>query len=524
MLFLPVLLYAEIHYRFKYFFNLLSRRQPEIVADVPRRVPVGQPVPVLIVIKDAHLYPVTFRKITVIIDKQQSFEKDFEQPFTSPYDDCFLEIPPEYFSPGDHQIDVRLEYQIKNKTLICYNDNYRGTSHAPLEIHIAAQPFPGFDKYFMGDLHVHSSYTSDQIEFGASPAATTKMAQSMGLHFIALTDHSYDLDDAPDDYLKNDPDLTKWRRFKAEVADLNTQWDNNFCIVPGEEVSVRNSETRNIHLLVFNHSEFLPGSGDSGENWFRFHSEHTLTETLEQLEDGALAFGAHPAAKTPWLQKWFIYRGDWTGADLRAERLTGLKFFNGADDAENERGLQLWKKLLLEGKKIFILAGNDAHGNFSRTRQIGIPFVMLEENRQHLLGNWRTGLFIGNGSLHPKEIMRGLKSGNYFVTDGPAVKLCALRKGERFTMGTTCPLPDFLEIEAVSSHEFGGLTKLTVWAGLVNSKSERKVWQRNFKNDMYRFTGQIPLQIHEPVLYFRAEAESVGRQAHHGYTNPIWVT
>ncbi|MDL1878587.1 hypothetical protein FBQ85_26005, partial [Cytophagia bacterium CHB2] len=42
------LLYAEIHYRFKFTPSRLFQRQPEIIADAPHRLPPNTPVPILI--------------------------------------------------------------------------------------------------------------------------------------------------------------------------------------------------------------------------------------------------------------------------------------------------------------------------------------------------------------------------------------------------------------------------------------------------------------------------------------------
>jgi len=53
--FLPLFLYAETHYRFPYFFSLLRKNEPEIIADAPHRIEPGSPLPILILIKDAHL-------------------------------------------------------------------------------------------------------------------------------------------------------------------------------------------------------------------------------------------------------------------------------------------------------------------------------------------------------------------------------------------------------------------------------------------------------------------------------------
>ena len=55
--FLPLFLYAETHYRFKYFFSFLKKQEPELLADAPHRVEPGKDIPILILSKDADRYP-----------------------------------------------------------------------------------------------------------------------------------------------------------------------------------------------------------------------------------------------------------------------------------------------------------------------------------------------------------------------------------------------------------------------------------------------------------------------------------
>ena len=73
MMILPLvsfpLLYAETHYRFKYFFSFLRKDEPEILADIPHRLEPDAALPVLLLIKDSNLYPIEL--IRVKIDLRQ---------------------------------------------------------------------------------------------------------------------------------------------------------------------------------------------------------------------------------------------------------------------------------------------------------------------------------------------------------------------------------------------------------------------------------------------------------------------
>ena len=61
---LPILGYAETHYRFTGLPSLIYRRQPEIIFDLPRRLQPGADLPVVLLIKDADRFPVSVHTIT----------------------------------------------------------------------------------------------------------------------------------------------------------------------------------------------------------------------------------------------------------------------------------------------------------------------------------------------------------------------------------------------------------------------------------------------------------------------------
>ncbi|MBL7046950.1 MAG: hypothetical protein ISR95_04895 [Candidatus Marinimicrobia bacterium] len=57
-LFIGIILYAEIHYRFPFFpFSRYHIREPEIISDAPYRLESGNSLPILILIKDARTIP-----------------------------------------------------------------------------------------------------------------------------------------------------------------------------------------------------------------------------------------------------------------------------------------------------------------------------------------------------------------------------------------------------------------------------------------------------------------------------------
>ena len=348
----------------------------------------------------------------------------------------------------------------------------------------------------------------------------------MGLSFFCVSDHSYDLDDRIDSYLTNDPFHPKWNSFQKEVDQLNNK-SEDFVIVRGEEVTCRNSVGRNVHFLVFGQEEFIPGSGDGAERWLRTKSEHSISEVLEKESTDAIGFAAHAQEPVPFLQRLLLGRGVWALGDLQNEGLAGLQILNGKIDVGFERSYRMWVRLLLSGKKLCAIAGNDAHGNFNRYRQIGIPFLTIHETEHQLFGKWRTGIFV-KGPLSEKSILLSLARGRAIMTDGPAVQMSAVSPDGRLSaIGDTIHSDALrLSFDVSSSKEFGEVDAVRVIVGRTGSQTEETA---------FRFEGNQGFDIHEELSlerlakgYVRIEVTTSGSgsydgKAHFCFTNPIWI-
>jgi len=512
---LPVL-YAEIHYRFKYFFSYLKTREPEIIADIPHRLEPGKDLPVLLVIKDADQYPVRILHIHVMDNGQEVFSEAVNADVRESYKDLFFSIPRQRLSSGKRQLSVKISYRIGSKVRMCINDNYRGSSHATLPVNISEISLPRIGLCYFGESHSHTNYTSDQVEFAASLQANKTMAKAIGLDFFAATDHSYDLDDYPDDYLKSDPDLKKWDHFQAEVRKLNDENDR-LIIIPGEEVSVLNGKGKNIHCLIYNHSDFIPGSGDGAEKWFHRRSENSLPEVLNSVSDNTPAFAAHPFENPPFLQRIFINRGSWSDSDCTQQRLQGLQLVNGGKDETIINAIQKWVRLLLQGHRLYGLAGNDAHGNFARFRQIRFPFFSMREHYYHLFGKWRTGVYLKPGTEFTlSNLLQAFATGSCFMTNGPALSFQVKtgvdplsRSGSRTLM-----------FSALSSKEFGALTRIRVMQGIAGEDKETQLIDAALENGTENYQSSHTVRHNTASCYYRCEIyTNLGKMA---ISNPIW--
>jgi hypothetical protein len=382
--------------------------------------------------------------------------------------------------------------------------------------------------WYPGDPHVHSNFTEDQAEFGAPPEAIERVARAMGFSWTAITDHSYDLDDQPEDPLTQDPDLKKWHHLVGLISRLNRP-EENFVTLLGEEVSCGNARGRNVHLLAFGVPTFIPGAGDGAERWLRAKPTLRVQEVLERVDHhGGVAYAAHPEEFGSTLEKILLRRGPWTLGDYSQPGLSGLQIWNGKRDGKLVKGLDRWRQLLLRGKKLFLIGGNDAHGNFNRFRQLRLPFLAMRESREQVFGRVRTHLHCPGG-LSPENLLRALRAGGAVTTDGPFVTFQVLDEtGRRASLGESIAGEEFaVEMWGKSCREFGALERIDVYCGQIGDRAERRIRTLRRGRD-FRDSTQVNLRV-EPFrvgrsCYIRLELKSVaGARRWHAMTNPIWL-
>lgn len=522
---LPILAYAETHYSFKGIYSRLKKNEPEILADVPFRIEPGVSLPVLILVKDAHLFPILLEKIHIEVSQasrvviQKSIE--INEPISTKFWHRIFPLAPAELSETV-DINVAIEIKTNGEKRIYYNDNYRISSHAPFTTYIAQTPLPREQNFYWGDLHYHSAYTNDQVEFGGPLPATIELAKSMGLRFFAATEHSYDMDDHEDDYLRNDSNLKKWQVFRKEIKQLNQQ-QANFIIIPGEEVSAGNHKNQNIHFLIYNNPEYLPGKGDSAEKWFYNKPDLTIPQVLQQMQPQALAVASHPEVKPPWLQKLLIRRGKWELPDYAHSALAGLQVWNGRDDKYLAKGLEVWKNLLLRGRQLFIYAGNDAHGNFNRFRQIGFPFFTFREMKNEIFGYARTGVFC-KPPLTPEKLLAQIRKGMCVISNGPLFVFQVIAEsGKKFSIGELVESIRFkINVTARTTDEFGFISQLRLMIGDFNTGKETTWFQLGqTKKKELRILKDYDLEIKNGYLRGVLVTQKKGKR-YYCYTNPLW--
>lgn len=519
----PVLLYAEMHYRLKWLRGRLYKKQPEIVFDTPRRIQTDH-LPVVLLIKDAHWFPIALKEVSLTITSPFNPELCEKQVFTEN-----VTVDRQWFTREyhldvtkfrDHHLNINCVAiaECDGHSLIVHNDNYAGLSQAALCVFIDSESLPAEPGWLWGDLHSHSQWTTDQVEFGLPPATLPVLAGAMGLSYCGLVEHSYDLDDQPDSWTKNDPQVRKWSAYRQAIQAINAS-RNDFIIIPGEEVSVDNGLGHNVHLAVLNNPEFFPGSGDSLEHSAGFASEMTYQRVLEKADAQALIFAAHPLTRPPLSQRIIARRGIWSQHD-HLSRLDGWQILNGDSESEFGAGRYCWVQKLLGGRRSFIYAGNDAHGNFNRFRQVKIPLLKMHENERQVFGEFRTGVR-ADLAAGCEALVANLRSGPVIVSNGPFINITAGDAHQRrYAIGQTLlHQPLNLDITALSTNYYGAIRRIRIFLGRPDEHRE-EIISFEISSGVYRKILHLPVNDLPASGYFRAEIET--KNAKFALTNPIW--
>jgi len=199
--FIPAfLLYAELHFHLNLFRGRLFIKEPEILSDLPIRIEPGKKLPILLLIKDAHIFPIKLQNVEVVLYKEHKIASSYDKRYNLSinkhwwYDTLFIDVDNIF---GNIQVDIIFTYEINGNIKTCRIHNYPLSTHRKMETFISVYKYPNDGNVVYGDLHYHSNLTEDMVEFGAPIKSTLDAAESMGLDFFCNTDHSYDLDDKP---------------------------------------------------------------------------------------------------------------------------------------------------------------------------------------------------------------------------------------------------------------------------------------------------------------------------------------
>jgi len=440
-----------------------------MLVDAPFQVLPGMPCPFWLIVRNANKFPVYVNEIYGSWKNANGQCSEFRLPIEQKFEGKFhfVELDCGKQQPDLWMVQIFIKYEINKKQKICERWNYPFLKPRNFIINFLKEPPPKPSGWIAGDVHCHSSYTSDSVEFGASPAVLQKAAASIGLDFVCVTDHSYDLISEK-----------RFQKMRNEIANVET--DNYPSLRAGEEISCGNSKNENVHLLAFGNDNYVEGHGDGGRRWWNTSPDLTIQKATEK--SGVFCFAAHPKLQMLFTEKFLLKRGHWSFKDLTENKISGIEFWNGFRGRDFYEGREMWIKCLLRGHKLLPLGGNDAHGDLNSYTAVKKPLWSLKCNQEHVFGNVRT--VIPNTGKPPfSEIPE-----NLYITDGPALWLEKSDQGK------------FL-LHAKSTEDFGKFLSVTVFSGKdgTEKKEEMKIY------DSLTFDFEISL---ENNLYVRAECET----------------
>lgn len=519
---LPLLmLYAEIHFRFFPLFpSLLYKKEPEILFDAPARLKPGHDLPVALIVNDIKLFPIELADVSIAVSHKDNPPKLFNFCNLNNYelDHSFKNntrvfifiISRENIPEGNIFINCRVSITKpkKRKTVTVLNDNLTTSSKFPFKCFAASNSLPGNNLCEYGDLHVHSIFSRSHVEFGPPLQLIDLFADAMGLKFIGITDHSYDLACSETNYLVQDQSLSLWKRLSEEFSRTTFKT----ILLQGEEISCLNDNGEIVHLCGLGLNRFITGTLDGARRNSVFNQQLTIDQTIKEIHDqGGVAFAAHPGSKSGLLQRVFLHRGTWAQHDITGN-LDGFQALNSGYFTSWNKAKSLWIKALQQGKRIPLLGGNDAHGDFNRYRAILSPFISIYENSQRFMGAGKTGTY---GKMKSQQdILDGIRNGASFVTTGPyiSINFSSNPNTQAISSKSISSEVEILYIHAVSTSEFGRLRQIVVYSGAPGSENESLILLTDYAQSCYEVI--IPLRTNSVKKpgYIRVEIKTLSPQ------------
>ena len=495
--------YIETHFRPGLIYSRYYQKMPEILVDAPSFILPGKSLPLAIIIKDAHLFPIRLEKI-IIKDElgKECYSENISKNVSEPLFYSIREINIDKFREKSFlELNVDIEITRKGKKYTISNHNLKGLKKESLKIKILKDKLPEIKGVHYADMHCHSEYTWDEIEYGAPLEVIAVFAKSMGFSYQPITDHSYDLDKKMHSCDVAKKSLPRWDALSQDVERYS---DDQFIFIRGEEVSCGNDQGQNIHMLVMGNSDFIRGRGDRGDYLLRNKPDYHYREILETLPAPIPAIAAHPKEKSSTAEGLLLNRGSWDNENLD-EKLTGLQIVNGHRGKEFQEGRKLWIKELLKGRKLFIYAGNDAHGHFNHYQQIQIPFISLKQNREKIYGRYRTALWMNN--FNREAFLEAVNSGNCCITDGPLLLFGRYENSDfQSVSGRTLNKVEIADIKLFyrSSRDVVNKGEIIFYAGNNGNDCEKEMGCVAINNRL-EFEINIEEYFKEEHSYLRAE-------------------
>ena len=223
--------YAETHFKFKLPWSLLYKPWPEITFDAPFQFVPGVEPLLWIVVRDADRFPTTIKTVEIslkdVVDNAAgtaeaavknasgnapgSAPAIARQPNFSICKDLNIEVQEQMrFIPialgkipaGTYEARCKLTIERDGKTMTFERWNLPRLKPVPLRFKVLNEALPIAPGYAAGEMHCHTHYSADHVEYGATPEVLQIAAKAVGLDFVSCTDHAYDFAFTQEDFTK----------------------------------------------------------------------------------------------------------------------------------------------------------------------------------------------------------------------------------------------------------------------------------------------------------------------------------
>jgi hypothetical protein len=212
--------YAETHFKFKLPWSLLYKPWPEIIFDAPFQFVPGVSPYLWIVVRDADRFPTTIKTAEILLKHSvgNAFDNlldnaldNAQQPDISIHRDLNIEVQEQMqFIPfalgeipaGTYEAYCKLTVEREGKTQTFERWNLPRLKPVPLRFKVLNEYPPIAPGYAAGEMHCHTHYSADHVEYGATPEVLQLAAKAVGLDFVNCTDHAYDFAFTQEDFTK----------------------------------------------------------------------------------------------------------------------------------------------------------------------------------------------------------------------------------------------------------------------------------------------------------------------------------
>jgi predicted metal-dependent phosphoesterase TrpH len=531
-LLLPVLLYAETHFRFFRFFpSIIYKKEPEIIFDLPRRLDPSHDLPVILLFNDIKKFHAECVSVEIVVSKPSKNIRLFKynapnkhivtHSFSSQCTLFIFTIPRNELETGDHFINCKAIIKKKKRLFSILNDNLFGSSKLPFSCFVADNTLPGKEYCSYGDLHVHSQYSQSHVEFGAPIAIIDIFSRCYGTDFTVITDHSYDIACSMDNYLQPDESCKRWQFEKDDISK-----NKKSILIQGEEISCLNSRNKAVHLCGIGLKDYIYGTMDGARKNNNIKKQLTIYQTIDNIhKQNGVAFAAHPGSRSGFMQKIFLKRGNWNVKDFTMN-IDGIQAVNNGFKKTWNRAKVLWIKELLKGHKLSLVAGNDSHGDFNRYRYLAIPFISIKEMFDRYFNSTLTGIY--SEVTSQQDVIECLKNGKTFVTAGPFLNIGLSENPHDSIISnhdtTLNNRPIYVHL--ISTYEFGLPYAIRLFSGEYNNVGEKIIYNKTFSGQNYSYSEKISSIILNKNCYLRAEAKCRKQSGEITFcaTSPCYIT